>query len=179
MKKKKPKVLALTLMSVLAFSGSAFAGDYLEAHQANPKNIKVIRNAVYGQASYNSLLSDCAFGIWNNATSAINFKDSTSGDNILVKAVSKDVSWTGLTTSYRSGSHITKSTIELNHEKIKNTTTAQQKNTILHELGHAIGLAHQDSKASLMYPYQTSIDYIPSEDVSRLNYLYNNIHAKE
>lgn len=90
------------------------------------------------------------------------------------------VSWTGQT-SYPGYTdlHFTKTLIKLNHSFLKNNTDKQKKNTILHELGHPMGLDHQSSSSSIMYPSQTSIDYIPSGDKNRVDYLFNTIHANE
>lgn len=48
--------------------------------------------------------------------------------------------------------------------------------TIIHEMGHAFGLAHYDSNAySIMYPYRDyrMVTTVQKEDHDTINYLYN------
>jgi len=178
------KPIIVTSILFFIFSSIVLAGDYLEGGIHQPTtSIKLLRSAVVGSVSYNSLVSDAAYAKWNYASSAFDFVEgSSSSHHVKVIAVNyPDVSWTGSTTySWNSTTmHMTSTTIKLNHALIGDDDRARQMNTALHELGHALGLDHQSSSSSIMYPYQTSIDYIPSADANRATYLYGTIHANE
>lgn len=43
---------------------------------------------------------------------------------------------------------------------------------VLHEMGHALGLAHSDNPAAVMYPYYKRVSGLGSEDISTIRELY-------
>lgn len=43
--------------------------------------------------------------------------------------------------------------------------------TVLHEVGHAVGLGHAKSKRSLMHPYRTSLTKLSAEDVAAFRWI--------
>lgn len=43
---------------------------------------------------------------------------------------------------------------------------------VLHELGHALGLGHNDDPASVMYPYYRRVSSLPAADIAEIRKLY-------
>jgi len=79
-----------------------------------------------------------------------------------------------ITTRYNDGVHITQTEIILNSSKTElvNNRYGLLKKTLIHELGHTLGLGHSDEYA-IMQPIIGSISYPTDDDIEGLEAVYD------
>lgn len=96
---------------------------------------------------------------------------SDAADSSLLATVSPKV--VGETQTVWSGGRYTSAAVALNQATTMPLTgAASWRTTLLHELGHVVGLSHSTSKASLMYPMQSrTLTGLQPVDVARLHAL--------
>jgi hypothetical protein len=117
---------------------------------------------------------DYALSVWEQADSRIKFRyvSNTKDADIVIMfeedLISKyDDNYIGIT-DYRldSNKKINKSYVEIGLLKFNNepVSDGEVKATIIHELGHALGLGHSESELDIMFPFidpfaSTEMDY--------------------
>ncbi|WP_141201656.1 M57 family metalloprotease [Paludifilum halophilum] len=114
---------------------------------------------------------------WNRST-PVNLTYGGSNAGITTTAGNfGNVSWSGLCNlSQVSGRTILKADIQINTHYTDSYSSLQRKGVITHELGHAIGLAHEDSLGrggAVMYSNDGRTVYSPTrDDIAGVNAIY-------
>lgn len=117
-----------------------------------------------GNSKYMSYADTAAF-TWNSHKSGVIRKDSIWViQDLYISDVYRVDGSTGVT--YSNGK------IELNTYYLDKCTYSQILNTVTHEIGHALGLAHSPSKLSVMYYAQTSTTTLSKDDKDSYNTAY-------
>ena len=110
-----------------------------------------------------------------------NIIESKRGEGQIIISLSnfKDSEgYSGYTKSIAEGNQILKSTITI--YDVKNLSESQISIIVLHEMGHALGLAHSTDPLDLMHPsVETSIPYISECDVDAIVSLYDGNESSE
>ena len=93
------------------------------------------------------LLATSLAAYHNNAN--VTFRNVTSSGKITFAIANAANGWAGLTTTYYypSTGTIDNSAIQYNNYYLKNDTASELSYTIYHEIGHALGLAHEHQRA--------------------------------
>jgi predicted Zn-dependent protease len=156
-------IAAVALLSLQLTASPALAARYLLGYDSvDGDEIRYEDDTKYNTAMNHAVDTwdyegciNIAYDVWNTVTD-VTFKDDTNSS----------VSWTGLYTNTAGTDEIYFNTYYLDSD-----TTNQQKNTALHELGHALGLDHSISN-NLMYSSQTSRTTLGTQDRSDYDYLW-------
>ncbi len=95
------------------------------------------------------------------------------GDIIILLSNLKDTDgYSGFTKSTVDGNEILKTHITI--YDVNNLSESQLSTIVLHEMGHALGLAHSTAPEDLMYPtIETNFPYISECNISAIAALYN------
>lgn len=95
------------------------------------------------------------------------------GDIIILLSKLKDTDgYSGFTKSTVDGNEILKTTITI--YDVNNLSENQLSTLVLHEMGHAMGLAHSTAPEDLMYPIiETDFPYISECNIAAIAALYN------
>ncbi|CAM3153882.1 matrixin family metalloprotease [Lactiplantibacillus plajomi] len=129
---------------------------------------RVFKDAVatYNQTGLVNLVPGKASGHQNSVTFSVYYKKMPTGDTTIELGhggpqITKQVSWRGTT-------YWNTATASLNGDY----GAAYSKAVAVHELGHALGLDHSQSTASVMYPVSQGRSVLSSEDVAALKIIY-------
>lgn len=107
---------------------------------------------------------NAAVNIWNNYKSGVIRKDSWNTINDVTISDYYEVSSTAGVTA-KAG------TIKFNTYQMDNYTTSKKRNVCAHELGHALGLAH-NQKGDIMYTYVSIVTSLSANDKASYNASY-------
>jgi len=119
-------------------------------------------NSKYFKSKFSKYIS-YALKVWEKADNRISFQEISSKKNadIVITFVENlmkkyEENYLGLT-DYEIGrqKEIEESTVEISLLKFNNeiVSDGEVKATIIHELGHSLGLGHSDNEKDIMYPY--------------------------
>lgn len=176
------KVLVLFILIVFYISGYALCANVVLGIWEKPQYIKT-----YIQPNHpRTVMMKHAFARWSKVTSdkiIFRYVDSTQTsqlDVFFVNKIDKDKSNSdksiGLTEGkYNSKTgYITHATIWIADydQKGKELNKDIVFTTMLHEIGHAIGLEHTSNSKSVMFPNVDRIQEISEDDVSNVGKMY-------
>lgn len=109
-----------------------------------------------------------AIKVWNNYKKGVIRKDSLRTWQDVVVSDYYEVSNTaGVTSMY--------GTIQFNKYNMDKLPSNYRKNVCIHELGHALGLAH-NTQNDIMYAYTTSRVKLSKNDKASYNYAYKYLY---
>ena len=119
----------------------------------------------YYKSSYKNYV-DYAFNVWQKADDRIKYTFTNNGRNadvefVFVENLGKkyEENYLGLTeydTNRENEIEFSKVQISLLKFRKEKISAGEIKATIVHELGHVLGLGHSDSETDIMYPYISS-----------------------
>jgi len=180
------KKMLLALLVILPFwSSNAFAYELEGGHYRNPTKLKYwidssVSNAGYAaRAEYGSEAFDSSALIGTVKTSdpsAANYKwwaSNTNAGEVVADTINYNVNWLGQVTACWSCTY-DKSQIRIYLPSFKTLSWVQTRETAAHEVGHALGLDHEDrTKPSLMQSEGfLNNEYPQKDDWNGINAIY-------
>jgi len=187
--KMREKGFLFFIFSTILFSSSAIAYTYTEDFSQGIywQSLPILMNKYAVNVSDGQLLqqlvTECE-NEWEDATgteiwnmpSVITGEGDGSGNFIrwsdnFSEETGYDASVTlAVTIRYSTGTYFSKVVILLNGENraLKQNFSGMLRQTILHELGHTIGLGHSN-ESSIMYQSLTSIRHLQNDDIDGVN----------
>lgn len=117
-----------------------------------------------GSTDYQSQFNS-AVTTWNNYKSGVIRKDTWNTINDVTISDYYEVSTTAGVTS-------SKGTIKFNTYHMDDYSTTKRKNVCIHELGHALGLAHNKS-GDVMYAYVSTVTSLSANDKASYDKSYD------
>lgn len=120
-----------------------------------------------GKTKYSKQFTS-AVKVWNNYKKGVIRKDTlVTWQDVAISDYYEVSNTAGITSMY--------GTIQFNTYNMDKFTSNQKKNVCIHELGHALGLAHNTSK-DIMYMYATSRVKLSTNDKKSYDYVYKYVY---
>lgn len=169
--KSKKTVLILTLVVSLLLPTTAYAYNilsygYVTAHR-NVNVISIRSNSTY-RSAYDSSVND-----WQNAIRGVKFTQSISSNYI--NRVTVADTWYGIYRAYNRDIYgrAHRFTIDINANRVPNNSNFI-KSVIAHELGHSLGLDHNQDRTSIMSYNRDRYTIVKpnSDDVRGVKFFY-------
>jgi hypothetical protein len=165
--KKKLLALGMFVFTFFAVTSTAYAVQHytLGYSAVDEREIRWNGGSAYPVELRNSIATWNALGRVNIAPDTIwTYEDLRISDGNFV-----DAPWTGKYTYIRLGTD----KLEFNRAFLVNDSDAERQNTITHEFGHALGLAHS-TDGNMMQRFQDSFTNLRAQDISDYRFLWGN-----
>lgn len=163
--KNKIFVVGVFVLTFLASASTAYAVNYTLGYSAVDE-----REIRWGGGTRYGVQWTAAIATWN-ARGRVNIAPDTvlTYEDLRVSDVNlPNVQWTGMYTNSRGTD-----TLKVNTGVLVNGTNDQRQNTLTHELGHALGLAHSVAN-NIMYFEQSSRKALGAQDIIDYQFLWGN-----
>jgi len=147
-------------------TGTTSLQHFVTGHSSVPSLMCQLR---YTASTTYSSIATSSISTWN-AQNRVNIVVATSTTDLSIEDVNySDVAWKGAWDDISSPNKALLNTYYLN-----NSTTDQIRNTITHEIGHALGLNHSYT-GNIMYFAQSSQTVLGTQDIDDYKFVWQNV----
>jgi glucan-binding YG repeat protein len=151
-------------------SSGVYLGKYQRSYWGYSTYTKVggVKKIIYnGSSRYMGYFNQAA-GIWNSYKPNVIINESIVSGATIVSDYTEVSSVAGVTSAYRNHSG---GSIKFNDYQMKNFSAEEKLNVVLHELGHGLGLDH-NQKSDVLYSYVQELTTLSFNDKKNYDYSY-------